>query len=718
MVEFPEIAYFMSKDLLSKNSKEDVYEKIAITASKFIKSDLITIFAVNYELTKPGGPELLDKIDCVKYYKKNQFIKEDFTLSMGESIIGSVIENGEPIVIKDFKENLTDAYYEVEKQFSGMTSLLSIPIFAGPLVLGALNIYSENIYEFSEQDEEIGNFIALLGGIFIYNSTLFENANFLYLNQKQQNEKIGTLLSVSNLVSSSLDLSNILSLSADKLIEFTGVNAAAVYFVDKEENKFCYEFFNCGKPECELYNSTLQCYTSPNFQCAYINEISNFCKCEKSDVILSKCTECPYFRSLRLKLLKLYIREQGKTREAESIIDSRNSSRNDFKEVTSYAFGKTENAGGKPVPPQFITLPSSFIAGEELCLNCLKIFKPSIRNLNENILKRAGIVSSSGIDNYNNNYNKNDAADSSKNNGSENINKKESRKEKNDKSFKDLFELCEVIIPLKTEKNFIGFIFLLNENSLKNENLQKEDNQDNQNEHKKKYANNKSNNTAGLIDSLDFLTAVSDIIAVALSNAESLNAVEEAHFETINSMSEAIEARDEYTKNHGDRLVEYATLIAAKLSLSEAAIRDIKYGAVLHDVGKIGIRDSVLNKPGKLTDEEYEEIKKHPEIGFNLLKKIKFLAPVANIVLHHQERYDGKGYPEGLQGNSIPVGSRIIAVIDTFDAMTTNRPYRKAMPKEKALQEIKKCSGTQFDPNIVDIFFKIVSEEETASDKQ
>jgi HD-GYP domain-containing protein (c-di-GMP phosphodiesterase class II) len=703
MVEFPEIAYFMSKDLLSKNSKEDVYEKIAITASKFIKSDLITIFVINDELTKPGGPELSDKIDCVKYYKKNQFIKKDFTLGMGESIIGSVIENGEPIVIKDFKENLTNAYYEVEKQFSGMTSLLSIPIFAGPLVLGSLNIYSEKIYEFSEQDEEIGNFIALLGGIFIYNSTLFENANFLYLNQKQQNEKISTLLSVSNLVSSSLDLSNVLSLSADKLIEFTGTHAAAVYFVDKEENKFCYDFFNCDKPECELFNSTMHCYTSPNFQCTYINEIPNLCKCEKSDIILSKCTECPYFKSLRLKLLKLYIRKQGKTKEAE-ITDNVNFSQNGSEEATTYAFGKTENVNGKPVPSQFITLPSSFIAGEELCLNSLKIFKPVIRNLNENILESIGIISPSEAGNYS----KNDTADC----GKLICKNKKGEKEGNGESFKDLFALCEVIIPLKTEKNFIGFIFLLNENNLENKNLQKENTQ---NEHKKKYANNNLNNVAGLIDSLDFLMSVSDIIAVALSNAESLNAVEEAHFETINSMSEAIEARDEYTKNHGDRLVEYAISIAAKLGLSETAIRDIKYGAVLHDVGKIGISDSVLNKPGKLTNEEYEEIKKHPKIGFNLLKKIKFLAPVANIVLHHQERYDGKGYPEGLQGDSIPIGSRIIAVIDTFDAMTTDRPYRKAMPKEKALREIKKCSGTQFDPNIVDIFLKIVSEEAAAA---
>ncbi|MHB1680488.1 MAG: HD domain-containing phosphohydrolase [bacterium] len=714
MVEFPEIAYFMSKDLLSKNSKEDVYEKIAITVSKFIKSDLITIFIINNELTKPGGPELSDSINCIKYYKENKFIKKDFMLNMGESIIGSVIENGEPIVIKDFKEDLTDAYYEVEKQFSGMSSLLSIPIFAGPLVLGALNIYSEDIYEFTEQEEEIGNFIALLGGIFIYNSTLFENANFLYLNQKQQNEKVSTLLSMSNLVASSLDLSNILSLSVDKLMEFTGTDGAAVYFTDKEENKFCYEFFNCGKPECELYNSTLHCYTSSNFQCIYLNEKffqklseetekyenansrqglnheslnheslnheslnHDFFKCEKSDVILSKCTECQYFRNLQLKLLKLFLRKKGKTYDAE-IIENKNNNCNDNDKII-YTLDNTENNQNSSLS---ISLPSSFFAGAELCLDCFKNFKPIIRNFNENIFEN--IIYKDKFEDSNNN----------------NISKT-----KYD-CLKDLYALTELIIPLKTEKNFIGFIFLLNDNIY--ENSQK---YNKKNERKIKPINAQSSNLTNLPDSLDFLSAVSDIIAAALSNAEILNVVEEAHFETINSMSEAIEARDEYTKNHGDRLVEYATLIAAKLGLNQIAIRDIKYGAVLHDVGKIGIRDSVLNKPGKLTDEEYEEIKKHPEIGFNLLKKIKFLAPVANIVLHHQERYDGKGYPEGLKGGSIPIGSRIIAVIDTFDAITTNRPYRKALSKEIALQEIKKCSGTQFDPKIVDVFLEIISEE-------
>ena len=697
MIEFPEIAYFMSKDLLSKNSKEDVYEKISVTASKFIKSDLITIFIVDDELIKPGGPELSDKINCVKYYKDNQFIKKDFTLNMGEAIIGSVIENGEPIVIKNFKENLTDVYYEVEKQFSGMCSLLSIPIFSGPLVLGALNIYSEDIHEFTEQEEEIGNFIALLGGIFIYNSTLFENANFLYLNQKQQNEKISTLLSMSNLVSSSLDLSNILSLSVDKLIEFTGTGGAAVYFTDKEENKLCYEFFNCGKPECELYNSILHCYTYPNFQCIYLNEkffqkLSdieennvnsseglnyNFLRCDKSDVILSKCTECNYFKNLQFKLLKLYVRRKGKTYDAE-IVENKNNSRNGDDEIIC-TLDNAEDNRNQSLPN---SLPSSFLAGTGLCLDCLKNFKPIIRNFNENIFE--DII-------------KDKIEDSNKNN---NISKAK------DDCLKDLYASTEVVIPLKTEKNFIGFIFLLNDNIDKN--LQKKNNK---NERKIKHINIHSSNLTNLPDSLDFLSAVSDIIAVALSNAESLNAVEEAHFETINSMSEAIEARDEYTKNHGDRLVEYATSIAAKLGLNGIAIRDIKYGAVLHDVGKIGIRDSVLNKQGKLTDEEYSEIKKHPEIGFNLLKKIKFLAPVANIILHHQERYDGKGYPEGLKGDSIPIGSRIIAVIDTFDAMTTDRPYRKALPKENALQEIKNCSGTQFDPKIVNVFLKVISEE-------
>ena len=142
------------------------------------------------------------------------------------------------------------------------------------------------------------------------------------------------------------------------------------------------------------------------------------------------------------------------------------------------------------------------------------------------------------------------------------------------------------------------------------------------------------------------------------------------------------------------------------MGLTENEIKNIRYAAAMHDVGKIGIKDSILNKQGRLTEEEYQEIKKHPEIGYNMLKKIKFLSHIANDVLHHQERYDGKGYPAGISGDDIPIVARIIAVVDTFDAMTTDRPYRKALSEDTALEEIKKNSGTQFDPKVVDAFLK------------
>lgn len=138
---------------------------------------------------------------------------------------------------------------------------------------------------------------------------------------------------------------------------------------------------------------------------------------------------------------------------------------------------------------------------------------------------------------------------------------------------------------------------------------------------------------------------------------------------------------------------------------------------MLHDIGKIGINESILNKPGKLSEEEYEMVKLHPKMGADIIKGIKFLEPVVPIIYHHQERYDGKGYPDGIKGEQIPIGARIIAVLDTYDAMTTDRPYRKALSREAAIAEVKRCSGTQFDPQVVEVFLQILMEEEKEGDK-
>jgi len=147
--------------------------------------------------------------------------------------------------------------------------------------------------------------------------------------------------------------------------------------------------------------------------------------------------------------------------------------------------------------------------------------------------------------------------------------------------------------------------------------------------------------------------------------------------------------------------------LAQDLGLNHEELIQTGRGALLHDVGKIGVRDSILLKPAKLSAEEWIEMRKHPQIGYNILQSIDFLSPAAEIVLCHQERWDGKGYPNGLAGSDIPLGARIFAVVDTLDAMTSDRPYRKALSFETAWDEIRSCSGTQFDPRVAEAFLAV-----------
>lgn len=175
---------------------------------------------------------------------------------------------------------------------------------------------------------------------------------------------------------------------------------------------------------------------------------------------------------------------------------------------------------------------------------------------------------------------------------------------------------------------------------------------------------------------------------------------------TLKSLVMSIEARDSYTKQHSERVTHYALQIANVMKLSEEDIDVIKFGGYLHDIGKIGVKDTVLLKPGKLTDEEFEEIKQHSVIGDNILKPIKFFPKERDMIRHHHERYDGKGYPDGLAGKDIPLTARILAVADTYDAMTSTRPYRKALDHSVAIEELIRCSGKQFDPEVVFAFLE------------
>lgn len=207
------------------------------------------------------------------------------------------------------------------------------------------------------------------------------------------------------------------------------------------------------------------------------------------------------------------------------------------------------------------------------------------------------------------------------------------------------------------------------------------------------------------------LTILADQAAMTLENVQLYNNLQSFYFEIIQTLAKVIDAKDSYTYDHAYRARHYAKRIAEKMSLPGVIVRHIEYAALMHDIGKIGIEEQILRKPGKLTLEEVEVIKKHPVIGNNIISPISFLAPVAPMVLYHQEWYDGNGYPEGLSGEEIPLGARIVAVIDAYDAMTSDRPYRKALSKEYAVSELKKGSGTQFDPKVVDVFVNILQDE-------
>jgi len=178
--------------------------------------------------------------------------------------------------------------------------------------------------------------------------------------------------------------------------------------------------------------------------------------------------------------------------------------------------------------------------------------------------------------------------------------------------------------------------------------------------------------------------------------------------QTLRSLGRAIEAKDVTTHRHSDRTRALVRAVAQEISLPESLIRQIEWGAFLHDIGKIGVEDAILKKTGPLTVEEYAEMKKHPAIGLRIVQPLSFLRPAGAIVLYHQEWYNGTGYPEGLAGEEIPLGARIVQIIDAWDAMTSDRPYRKAMPKAAAITELRRQAGTQFDPKVVEFFLRVI----------
>jgi HD-GYP domain-containing protein (c-di-GMP phosphodiesterase class II) len=198
--------------------------------------------------------------------------------------------------------------------------------------------------------------------------------------------------------------------------------------------------------------------------------------------------------------------------------------------------------------------------------------------------------------------------------------------------------------------------------------------------------------------------------AVSVENTRLYERLQDTYLGAIGSLAAAIEARDPYTVGHSARVTQYAVAIAESMDLPLEEVEELRLAGILHDLGKIGVPDSILNKPGRLSDEEYSAIKMHPVLSMRIIEPLPHLGNIIPIIYHHHERYDGNGYMDGKSGNGIPLGARIIAVADSYEAMTSDRPYRKALSREEAVAEIARCSGTQFDPEVVKHFLALLDQ--------
>ena len=233
-----------------------------------------------------------------------------------------------------------------------------------------------------------------------------------------------------------------------------------------------------------------------------------------------------------------------------------------------------------------------------------------------------------------------------------------------------------ICVPVKVKKKIIGVLEAINKKGKKG--FDKED--------------------------LSLLTSLADQVAIALDNSHLYQELEEMFFQTADSLADAIEQRDPYTGGHTQRVTLYSQAIAKYLQLKPLERKWLKITSVLHDIGKIGIEDHILKKPTRLSPKEFDLIKHHSDIGAKIIGHIRQLKEIVPGVKYHHEQINGKGYPDGLRGKDIPILAKIVAVADTYDAMTTDRPYRKAMEKEAAIEELKRCSGTQLDKEVVEAF--------------
>jgi len=213
---------------------------------------------------------------------------------------------------------------------------------------------------------------------------------------------------------------------------------------------------------------------------------------------------------------------------------------------------------------------------------------------------------------------------------------------------------------------------------------------------------------------LDIITIIANSVGIGMHNSHLLSELQTTYVSTLRSLISIVEAKDPYTKGHTERVASYSVALANRMGLGPTDLERVMFAALMHDIGKMGVLDEIVNKPGALTEQEWELMRAHPVVGAGIVEKMEFLNGTADIVRHHHESWNGKGYPDGLTGPDIPLGARIVTVADSFDAMTTDRPYRKALSFDEAIERLEEAAGVQFDADLVKVFVKYIRDKEAA----
>jgi response regulator RpfG family c-di-GMP phosphodiesterase len=210
---------------------------------------------------------------------------------------------------------------------------------------------------------------------------------------------------------------------------------------------------------------------------------------------------------------------------------------------------------------------------------------------------------------------------------------------------------------------------------------------------------------------LEIINVLASQASISIENVKLYENIRDNYLKTVRGFALAVEAKDRYTHGHSENVMKYTVVLAKRLGLPEEELENVKYAGLLHDIGKIGVSELILNKPGRLTPSEFDEIKKHPSLGANIIADVPFLRPLVPLVLHHHEFFDGNGYPSGIKGEEIPFGARILSVADAYEAMTSDRPYRRSLSQHAAVEILVNGKGKQFDPRMVDLFQEILRSE-------